>query len=99
MSGDVADAARRCRACRAPLTRTFVDLGSTPLANAFLSPDHLSRPEPSYPLHAFVCDRCFLVQVDQVVPPEVLFTDYAYFSSYSDSWVASTVAPAALNEL
>ena len=76
-----------CRSCAAPLVRTFVDLGSTPLANAFLSADDLARPEATYPLHAFVCERCFLVQVDQVVPPEVLFTDYAYFSSYSDSWV------------
>lgn len=78
----------RCRSCAAPLTHTFVDLGETPLANAYLDAAQLSEPEPRYPLHALVCDRCFLVQVDQVVPPEVLFTDYAYFSSYSDSWVA-----------
>jgi SAM-dependent methyltransferase len=70
------------------LVRTFVDLGETPLANAFLDAAQLSEPEARYPLHALVCDECFLVQVDQVVLPEVLFTDYAYFSSYSDSWVA-----------
>ncbi len=78
----------RCRSCSAPLTRTFVDLGETPLANAYLDAGQLSAPEPRYPLHARVCDRCLLVQVDQVVPAEVLFSDYAYFSSYSDSWVA-----------
>ncbi|MDQ3896148.1 MAG: class I SAM-dependent methyltransferase [Actinomycetota bacterium] len=77
-----------CRSCSAPLTRTFVDLGETPLANAYLDAGQLSAPEPRYPLHARVCDRCLLVQVDQVVPAEVLFSDYAYFSSYSDSWVA-----------
>lgn len=76
-----------CRSCRAPLVRTFVDLGETPLANAYVDAEDLTAPEPTYPLHAMVCDRCFLVQVGQVVPPEVLFTDYAYFSSYSDSWV------------
>ncbi|MEA2902201.1 MAG: hypothetical protein QOH36_2088 [Actinomycetota bacterium] len=78
-----------CRLCQAPLTTTFVDLGSTPLANAYLSPDDVAagRDEPRYPLHALVCDRCLLVQLEAVVSPETLFHDYAYFSSYSDSWV------------
>lgn len=77
----------RCRFCAAPLTRTFLDLGEMPSANAFLDPDHLDRPEPTYPLHARVCDGCLLVQVDAVTTPEHLFSDYAYFSSYSDAWL------------
>ena len=77
-----------CRFCDAPLTETFVDLGSMPLANSYLQPGDLARHEPAYPLHARVCDTCRLVQVDDVVPPEAIFGDYAYFSSYSASWVA-----------
>lgn len=80
-------AARVCRACGAPLTRTFVDLGETPLANSYLSVDTLGSPEPRYPLHARVCDQCLLVQLDAVTAAEEIFTDYPYFSSYSDSWV------------
>jgi len=77
----------RCRLCQAPLTTTFVDLGATPLANAYLRPEDDRREEPRYPLHALVCDRCLLVQLEAVVSPAALFEDYAYFSSYSDSWV------------
>jgi SAM-dependent methyltransferase len=77
-----------CRFCGAPLTRTFVDLGVMPLANSYLDPAALERPEPAYPLHARVCGVCRLVQVDDVVPAEEIFGDYAYFSSYSASWVA-----------
>lgn len=77
----------RCRFCEAPLTQRFVDLGATPLANAYLSADRLALPEPSYPLVAFVCSECRLVQADAFVPPEDIFSHYAYFSSYSDSWV------------
>jgi SAM-dependent methyltransferase len=76
-----------CRLCAAPLTRTFLDLGEMPLANAFLRPEQLAKPEPRYPLHARVCDQCLLVQVDAVVGREAIFEDYAYFSSYSSSWV------------
>jgi len=76
-----------CLACGAPLTRTFVDLGSTPLANSFV-PAERSEPDPVYPLHARVCDHCLLVQVEAVVLPTKIFSDYAYFSSYSDSWLA-----------
>jgi SAM-dependent methyltransferase len=78
----------RCRFCGAPLTRTFVDLGVMPLANSYLDPRAPARPEPAYPLHARVCGGCRLVQVDDVVPAEEIFGDYAYFSSYSASWVA-----------
>lgn len=77
-----------CRFCGSELRHTFVDLGRTPLANSYLSEADLASPEPSYPLHARVCHECFLVQVDDVVPPEAIFEEYSYFSSYSDSWVA-----------
>jgi SAM-dependent methyltransferase len=76
-----------CRACGAPLTETFVDLGATPLANSYLEPDDRERMEPHYPLHARVCGTCLLVQLPAVQTPEAIFSDYAYFSSYSDSWV------------
>ncbi len=84
-------AARTCRACGAPLTRTFVDLGQTPLANSYpagssAEPD-LAGPEATFPLHARVCESCLLVQLDAVARPDEIFSDYAYFSSYSDSWV------------
>ena len=75
-----------CLGCAAPLTRTFVDLGVMPLANSFVAADR-TEPEPMYPLHARVCDRCLLVQVEAVVPPADIFSDYVYFSSYSDSWL------------
>lgn len=77
----------RCGFCDAPLSQRFVDLGSTPLANSYLSADRLAQFEPSYPLRAFVCTECWLVQADAFVAPEDIFSDYAYFSSYSDSWV------------
>lgn len=70
-----------------PLTRTLIDLGLQPLANSYLGYDKLDLPEPRYPLHARVCESCFLVQVDHDVPPEAIFSEYAYFSSYSPSWV------------
>lgn len=76
-----------CRFCATPLVHGFVDLGLTPLANAYLSEVQLSQPEPTYPLRAFVCHECWLVQADAFVPPEDIFSNYAYFSSYSLSWV------------
>ncbi|AIC25427.1 methyltransferase protein [Rhizobium etli bv. mimosae str. IE4771] len=79
--------AHNCRFCDAPLKHCFVDLGSTPLANAYLTAEQLTQPEPCYPLRAFVCSECWLVQADAFVPPEDIFSHYAYFSSYSDSWV------------
>src|SRR5579872_1513859 len=77
----------RCRFCDAPLSTTFVDLGMSPLCESFLSATQVNGMEPLYPLHVFVCDRCFLVQLEQYVRPEDIFTEYAYFSSYSDSWL------------
>jgi len=82
-----------CQSCQSPLTRTFVDLGLSALANAFVSlPLGTGAPDKAYPLHARVCDHCFLVQVESVVPPAEIFGDYAYFSSYTDSWLAHAEA-------
>ena len=78
----------RCRLCAARLEHIFADLGTTPLANSFLRPEQLETIEPSYPLRAFVCARCLLVQVEEYAPPEAIFRDYAYYSSYSQSWLA-----------
>ncbi len=76
-----------CRLCAAPLRHTFLDLGVSPLANSYLRAEQLAQPEVFYPLHARVCERCFLVQVDAFEPPENIFSDYLYFSSYSQSWL------------
>jgi 2-polyprenyl-3-methyl-5-hydroxy-6-metoxy-1,4-benzoquinol methylase len=79
---------RHCRYCKAPLSVSFADLGMTPLSNAYLKPDELERMEPFYPLHAWVCGKCFLVQLEQFESPDRIFSDdYAYFSSYSDLWL------------
>ena len=77
-----------CRACGTPLRHTFADLGSTPLANRYLSPADMHRMEPWYPLHARVCEACKLVQLEAFESPEAIFGDYAYLSSFSDSWLA-----------
>jgi len=78
-----------CRSCGAPLRHTFVDLGEQPLSNGFLTREQLEAgDDPRYPLHARVCEQCLLVQVDEVVPANAIFSDtYAYFSSYSQSWL------------
>jgi SAM-dependent methyltransferase len=81
-----------CRVCSAPLQQTFVDLGMSPLCESYLNVDELNQMERFYPLHAYVCDQCFLVQVEQYVVPEAIFGEYAYFSSYSDSWLAHAKA-------
>jgi len=77
-----------CRFCAVPLHHTFVDLGMSPLCESFLTAGQLNQMERFYPLHVWVCERCFLVQVEEYVHPEGIFTEYAYFSSYSDSWLA-----------
>ena len=76
-----------CRFCDAPLERTFVDLGLSPLANSFVRPEDLSKGELFLPLHVFLCESCFLVQLPEEERPEQIFSDYAYFSSYSESWL------------
>lgn len=77
----------KCRLCGAGLRQTFVDLGASPLCESFLTRDQLHRIEPFYALHAFVCEQCWLVQLLEYVRPEHIFSEYAYFSSYSDSWL------------
>jgi predicted TPR repeat methyltransferase len=77
----------RCRFCGLPLSETFVDLGATPISNAYLRAEDLELAEPFYPLHVRVCSGCFLVQLPECVSPESLFQNYAYFSSYSESWL------------
>src|SRR5246127_3933597 len=78
----------QCRFCGAALEHTFVDLGMSPLCESYVSCDHLNRMEPFYPLHVHVCSQCFLVQLEAYVSAEHIFSDYAYFSSYSESWLA-----------
>ncbi|MDJ1157092.1 class I SAM-dependent methyltransferase [Chelatococcus sp. SYSU_G07232] len=77
-----------CRLCGAGLRHTFVDLGMSPLCESYRTPDELDAMEPYFPLHVLVCDDCFLVQLKEYVSPEHIFREYAYFSSYSTSWVA-----------
>jgi SAM-dependent methyltransferase len=76
-----------CRFCHTGLQRTFVDLGMSPLCESFLTREQLNQMEPFYPLHAYVCEECFLVQVEEYVGPEQIFSEYAYFSSYSRAWL------------
>ncbi len=76
-----------CRFCGSPLRTTFVDLGMSPLCQTHIAPEQLNSMEPFYPLHAYLCDTCFLVQLGEYVSPEDIFTEYAYFSSYADTWV------------
>lgn len=77
-----------CRLCGAPVADTMVDLGMSPLCESFVPPEQADAMEPFYPLHAYVCGECFLVQLKEYVAPDAIFEEYAYFSSYSTSWVA-----------
>ena len=79
--------ARFCRFCGAGLERTFVDLGMSPLCETYPSAAELNRGEVYYPLHVYVCEQCWLVQLEEYESAETIFSDYAYFSSYSDSWL------------
>ena len=81
-------AVEACRFCGAPLRLPFCDLGTTPLANAFVPPERAAEPDPVYPLRVMACQACRLVQAEAVASPDAIFSHYAYFSSYSDSWVA-----------
>jgi SAM-dependent methyltransferase len=76
-----------CRFCGHPLRQSFVDLGLSPLANSYVEPEALQRMEPFFPLHVWVCEHCLLVQLPETESPEAIFSDYAYFSSYSTSWL------------
>jgi SAM-dependent methyltransferase len=77
-----------CRFCRAALSHRLVDLGQSPLSNRFLTAGQLGQMEPFYPLAVYVCEECLLVQLPGVETPEHIFSDYVYFSSYSDTWLA-----------
>ena len=79
--------AHACRFCGSPLDDLVVDLGVSPLCESFLRADQLDEMEPFYPLRVMVCARCFLVQLPAYVTPEAIFSEYFYFSSYSDSWL------------
>ncbi|MDA9409906.1 class I SAM-dependent methyltransferase [Bradyrhizobium sp. CCBAU 45384] len=83
------DVSRRgyCRLCGARLEKNFVDLGMSPLCESFLRGDQVDQMEAYFPLRVLVCDRCFLVQLQEYVKPAEIFTEYAYFSSYSSSWI------------
>jgi len=81
-----------CRFCGTPLKLSFADLGMSPPSNSFLEAQALNRMERFYPLHAWVCEKCFLVQLEEFETPEQIFSDYAYFSSYSESWLAHAEA-------
>jgi SAM-dependent methyltransferase len=76
-----------CRSCGASLEHTFVDLGMSPLANSYIAPEQLHQIESFYPLQVAVCSDCFLVQLPAVATPGDIFSEYAYFSSFSDSWL------------
>jgi 2-polyprenyl-3-methyl-5-hydroxy-6-metoxy-1,4-benzoquinol methylase len=77
----------KCRFCETPLKYIFVDLGMSPLANSYLKAGQLQHMEPYYPLCVYVCEKCYLVQLPEFQSPEDIFSDYAYFSSYSESWL------------
>jgi SAM-dependent methyltransferase len=76
-----------CRFCGTPLEHIFVDLGQSPLANAYLKPEQVGPDERFFPLRVYVCEKCFLVQLEEWESPDAIFSDYAYFSSYSESWL------------
>lgn len=76
-----------CRLCGAPLNHLFVDLGVSPLANSYVNAERMQQMEPMFPLRTHVCNECFLVQTEDYETPENIFSDYAYFSSFSESWL------------
>ena len=76
-----------CRFCGTALHRSFVDLGRSPLSNAFLTAEQIRSMEPHYPLHVYVCESCLLVQLETFQQPETIFSDYLYFSSFSEIWL------------
>ncbi len=85
---NVSSSGKNCRFCGGPLDKPFLDLGKTPLANSNLKPSDLSREEPFFPLRVFFCKKCFLVQLADINASDHIFNDeYAYFSSYSASWL------------
>ncbi|MFQ5851462.1 MAG: methyltransferase domain-containing protein [Candidatus Binatia bacterium] len=86
----------RCRFCGAELSETFADLGVAPLSNSYVPAERLQEMEPFYPLHVYVCSNCFLVQLTEFESPQNIFGDYAYFSSFSETWLKHAEAYASL---
>ena len=76
-----------CRFCRSELNESFVDLGMSPLSNSYVIPEKIANKENFYPLHTYVCSKCFLVQLEEFESPKEIFSEYAYFSSFSNSWL------------
>ncbi|MCU0490986.1 MAG: class I SAM-dependent methyltransferase [Chloroflexaceae bacterium] len=76
-----------CRFCSAPLQHVFADLGMSPLSNSYIRPEQHNQMERFYPLRTYVCEQCLLVQLEEFESPDHIFSDYAYFSSYSDTWL------------
>lgn len=79
---------RKCRFCSEPLNQSFADLGMSPMANEIIKPADMHKMEAFYPLHAYVCNNCHLVQLEEFESPDHIFSDYSYFSSFSESWLA-----------
>ena len=78
----------KCRFCQNPLSREFIDLVNSPPSNSYLHAENLAEPEVFYPLRVFVCEKCFLVQIDEFKKADEIFDEnYAYFSSFSKSWL------------
>ena len=78
---------KRCMFCNSKLNQTFIDLGLSPLANSYIKQENLNQGETNFPLHVYVCEKCYLVQLQEYESPQEIFTDYAYFSSYSEIWL------------
>ena len=76
-----------CRFCGTRLEHTLVDLGMSPLCESYVAAENYSKMEPFYPLHVFVCHDCHLAQLDEFVPAEEIFTEYAYFSSFGRRYI------------
>jgi hypothetical protein len=86
------DRITHCRFCGGRLAVPFCDLGATPLANSYVPPEHAGTPDPAFPLNAMACERCLLVQLDHTADATGIFSDYAYFSSFSSTWLAHAAA-------
>ena len=78
---------KHCRFCNSLLSKTFLNLGTSPLSNSYLNSEQLTLKESFFPLHAFVCQKCFLVQLEEFQTPKDIFSNYVYFSSYSTTWL------------
>ncbi len=87
MKDEPVGAGARCRFCSTPLKHTLVDLGMSPLCESYVNREQLNQMEAFYPLHVKVCDKCYLAQLEEYVSVEHIFSEYAYFSSFSETWL------------